>query len=554
VGPVALVAAASLATMAIPAALIADRYGRWLLRAAMLGVWLAVVSVVAALIRTDTSYELVVDHTRPGLGVFKRIMGLWGGSAGSLLLFVAIVGTVLAVAPTQRRTAVAGPLIVAPLAWASALISSPFERLDVPAIAGSGLSPILEHWAMLIHPPLLYLGLALALVPAIAFPTKTPGWTRAALIVLTTALVLGAGWAYVELGWGGWWAWDPVENAALIPWLLLVVQVHLRQDHVIARSTSLLIWPAVIGGAAMTRTSLRTSVHAFADATSLQWILWPLTVAVTIGAIVLYFTEEHVSIATTRARVLAATVLTFSALVVALGTFRPFIPGDATDGTFYARSLFPVAVLGPIALGVVPRWGRSTAERLAMETFAGALIGVGLALLAGWTEWFQVLLAAGVTTGLVTIVAAGIRPLPRVLAHVGMTLILAGALGGTASVTRSLNVARGDSFEIGGHTITNLGSELTDGAHNPVLLARVRVDDDTILTPLLTFYPERNLRLPEVATRSRPWEDIQVLIRSADDDGGAILTVNQQPLTQVVWYGAALIVVGAGLSWIRRPR
>lgn len=550
-GTVALLVGAVLSTAAIFVAVWSAAASRWLFRCGVAALWIAVVLAVVALVRVDTSLVLVVEHTRPGLDVFRRIMGLWGGSAGSLLLFVTVVGSVLAAAPTARKAVAAGPLVVAPLAWASAFISSPFERLESAAIAGSGLSPILEHWAMLIHPPLLYLGLALALVPAVAYPIRTPGWTRIAIIVLTTALALGGGWAYVELGWGGWWAWDPVENAALIPWLLLVVHLHVRSDHPVARGTALLVWPAIIGGTAMTRTSLRTSVHAFADAESLRWVLWPLTVAVAIGAVALYVTDERRIVRTTAPRALAATVLVFSAVVVALGTFRPFIPGDSTEGTYYARSLYPLAVLGPIALGIAPRWGRTANDRLMIEALAGGAIGLGLALLVGWTEWFQLLLGVGLAAGLVTIVGAGVQPLPKTLAHLGMVFVLVGALGGTASVTRTLKVAKDETFEVGGHSITNLGSSLQDGVR-PVLVADVRIDDGSVVTPALTFYPERNLRLPEVATRSRPWEDVQVLLRDADDAGSATLTVNEQPLTQMVWYGTVLLIAGVAASQARR--
>ena len=227
------------------------------------------------------------------------------------------------------------------------------------------------------------------------------------------------------------------------------------------------------------------------------------------------------------------------------------MPGDATDGSFYTRSLYSVAVLGPVAMGLAPRLRSADHRRLRRQVALGAAAGAALGVIAGWTAWYQLGLAAGLGAGVLTTLADERRQVARTSAHLGLMFVLVGALAGTASTTRTLGVERGGSFEVAGHTITNDGSGLRDGLPI-VLFAEVRVDD-TPLTPEVTVYPERGLRLPEVAMRSRPWEDVQVLLRSADDDGSALLTVNVQPFTQFVWYGAALIVLGAARHGVR-PR
>ncbi len=550
-GPIAILTAAILATAASLCAVRKPDLERRVTIAALAMLSLAALHLVILLATQDTSYVIVVDHTRPGLDVARRIMGLWGGSAGSLLLFSLIVGWTLVAAPLERPLAGVRPVIVAILAWSTTLAVEPFERLDNPAIAGSGLSPILEHWAMLIHPPLLYLGLALALVPGAVTPDRRARWSTASIAVLTTALALGGGWAYVELGWGGWWAWDPVENAALIPWLLLVAGLHVTPTHAIAGWSSLLVWPAVFGGTAMTRTSLQTSVHAFANSESLGWALWPLTLVVSLGAALHGIRGQRTSPTGPRLAaplLVPIIVLLSSAFVVALGTYRPFVPGDATDGSFYARFLFPVVVVGLIGLGVAPRIGRTSTTKLSSQAILGLLLGIESGALAGWSSWWQLVLAGALVAALVPTLANGIHPIGRTLAHVGMVLVQAGALGGTASTTQTFSLAIDAGELIDGHTIVNRGVELT-ADNPPVVTSTVEIDGNTV-TPSLAVYPERRLRLPEVATLRRLHEDVQIILRSADDDGTVTITVNVEPLTQLVWFGSTLIV----LSMIAQTR
>lgn len=542
-GTALLVLAATGASLATLLGAVDDRRAPHVLRASILAAWVAVALLVVALVRVDTSLELVVAHTRPGLNAARRVMGLWGGSEGSLLFFAAVIGTALAsVTPRTRVGRTAAPLAPAALLWASAVVASPFERLDVPAIAGSGLSPILEHWAMLIHPPLLYAGLALALVPALLDGDRpTDRVTRAAVAVLTAALALGGRWAYTELGWGGWWAWDPVENAALIPWFLLIAHLHLPSTHTLSRWAALLVWPAVFAGSAMTRTSLRTSVHAFANADDIGWFLWPLTAAVSIGA-VLAGTRLPRSHRPHDRRSIPIAIAFFCALVVALGTYRPFLPGEATDGTFFARYLWPVAIVASVGLGLAPATRSVRAKgwtRPVMLASVGALIGLTAAVGVGFTIWWQLVHATALGAGAAGLALA--RDRRQSLAHFGLWLVLAGALGGTASTQQTFELAPGARRVVDGHTIENTDLELR-GENPAVLTATVRVDGEP-LTPSLAIHPERALRLPEVDTTGDPFEDVQVILRSADDDGSMLLTVNVEPLANWVWIGAGLITL-----------
>ncbi|NNC81701.1 MAG: cytochrome c biogenesis protein CcsA [Acidimicrobiales bacterium] len=539
IGSASLIIAAVLSTVAFLLASKPARRG--LLVASVVALWIAMAVAVVALIREDTSLVLVVEHTRTDLSWPRRVMGLWGGSEGSLLLFTTIVATILAMAPTARRVAWVAPLITATLAWSLTTLAPPFETLAAPAIRGSGLSPILEHWAMLIHPPLLYAGLALALVPALApRDQSTARWTTAALVALTGALALGGRWAYVELGWGGWWAWDPVENVALIPWLLLLVHVHLPSQHWWTRCSAYVVWPAVFAGTAMTRTSLRTSVHSFANADGLGWTLWPLTAVLGAAAVVLAVRDRTY----TRARpavMLASIVVLFSAVVIALGTFRPFLPGEATAGWFYTRALFPVVIGALLALGVGPRWTSDSHPVLLAQAGAGFVLTAITSLIGGWTEWYQVILAGSLgATTLPTLAGWSRHGAARTIGHLGMVAVLAGALGGTASQSLTFDLGEGETRVVDGAEITNLGVDLADGAP-PVVTSTLDVDGST-QRPSIGIYAERGLRLPEIATKHGFFVDRQYILRSADDDGSITVTANTQPFTSFVWLGVVAII------------
>lgn len=545
---VLLFVAAFSASVGVPLALgSSERYERLARSFVFLSLgltWVVITRLTYAFVVQDTSLELVVDHSRPDLSVMRRIMGLWGGSSGSLLFFVAIVGTTLGFAMKERRTALVG-LLIAPLLWALATIESPLATLDVPAIRGNGLSPILEHWAMLAHPPLLYFGLALSMVPVVR--DRRDSTSRniefAALSILAIALALGGRWAYTELGWGGWWAWDPVENAALMPFLLLVLSIHAPASSKMRFWPLLLIWPINLASTAMTRTSLRTSVHAFADAEGLGWFLWPLTIVGTIAALGLTRFERS-QLDDRKASVwvdVPYALLSWTTLVVVLGTFRPFLPGEATAPDFYERFLLPTTLVGVVLMGVLPRLRKVAPRRAIFEAAIGAIAGCTLAFFLGPTPT-QVLLAAALGAAIGTLTPMAWTWKYHVVgAHLGLVLVLVGALGAASTTTTTIGLSPGQTTEIEGHRITNRSLDLAPG--DPAVLTATLLVDGSEIQPSLAIYPSRGLRLPELATHDSFVEETQVLLRSAEDDGSVLVTVNVIPLTHAVWFGAALIAI-----------
>ncbi|MEM7323846.1 MAG: cytochrome c biogenesis protein CcsA [Actinomycetota bacterium] len=546
--------------------------------------WAAVARLLVAIIDLDTGFAYVAAQTRPGASLPLRVSALWSGAEGSLLFFTAIAVSVLLVghraAPRWQRVGVG--LVACGLVLTSWRAADPFERLDLPPLSGAGMAPILEHYAMVIHPPALYLGMCGALTPALVRePRIAHRLGQAALTVLTVALALGSSWAYVELGWGGWWAWDPIENVALIVWLLLVAAMHWRRTdpstligHGPLSATVLwaLCWPAVLGGTALTRTSLRTSVHAFADAAGLADWLWPLVVLVSIGALwriresrqqvmaeraagtgdgLVALRAEPATAAGLIVARLPAAVLVVAGVIIAAGTYRPFVDGDGTAGFFYSRTLFPVAIGGALLLAAVPLW--RPAEPLGLLSARTAQWGLPTATLltaatslAGWRTWYQLMLAVAIGFALGPVVASGRRNTARLFGHLGMLLILFAALAGTASTESNIRVVPGEVGTIDGHRIELLSTDLV--SESPLqAAATVRIDDRYELTPSVTVYPERALRLPEVSTRTRPWLDTQVVLRDVHPTEGALFTVLFRPWNQLVWWGAGFLAAATGL-------
>ena len=465
-----------------------------------------------------------------------RIAGLWGGMAGSLLVWSAL----LAGWGVVRRRAVGLERAVLALAPAAFLVvvvlwASPWDRLAAPAIDGEGLTPILRHGAMLYHPPLLYLGATALLVPYAAVvageaPISVRRWLLGSWAVLTGAMAAGAHWAYVELGWGGYWAWDPVENTALLPWLAALAALHLlrRGDRAPRPATVLAAgggFVLAVVGTTLTRSGAAPSVHAFAEDAAVGRALVTLAV-VAVGALLWRVivgapTDDRPATAPRsgwRERALSVQpVLVAVALVVVLiGTVRPVVGSAAVavDGSFFAGIVGPVAVAAAV-----------------------------LAISAG-----------------VVFPRAVRRARPSHVAHIGFLVLLIGVLGSTTGGSTAATLAVGESITVDGWEVRNEGVSVTTIDDHDAVTADVTLlrggDVRARLTPALVAYPEHGRVLAETALRSTPLTDVQVALRDADDDGRALLEVHVNPLVWWVWWGALLLtaaglwaaVVGAGVA------
>jgi len=655
------------------------RVARLLLSAAAIALVGALGMLAAALVTGDFALVYVADHSRRGASPWYRLAGLWGGMEGSLLLWTALLAIAAAVASwsiSWRRSDPADPLVaagtrpgataadavgrlttavlgalVAGFALTTWITADPFRTLQIPATDGGGLVPILEHPAMLIHPPLLYLGLVSTALPFAltvaalvtgrldaSWCTRARRWLLVSWVLLVGGLATGSNWAYVELGWGGYWAWDPIENTALLPWLAVTAALHqllIRSEPLTQGSGSgseshgcdavgrpgrpsvadaalaLLAWVLAVLGTLLTRSGAAVSVHAFAESDAVVVALlavWLAVVVIAVGAVLVgrrstRRTAPGDAVASTpdagpmdtatapvaptrlidRAGPLdrtlllrAQTVLILAAVVlVAAGTVTPVVraqlggPASATTGDYFAAVTAPLVwvALALVTLAPALRPG----ERLrpaALEPLLRIPVLVGLAVAA--------LVAAQGWTGARTLVTAGLASMAGAsavlrltqqrrdgsgragshVAHLGFAVLLLGFAGATAGSDRTVMIPPGETASVGGITVRNDDVRTDPGDGNPRVIATLTVERGSrsrVLEPEIIGYPTVGIRLAETALWSDPTGDVQIALRTADDDGRALVDIHVRPLTPLVWWGAALLIAG-GLLALRRPR
>ena len=577
-----------------PSAVRAVRAGRALLMVAGASAALATALLGRALVQLDLSLVYVADaSTRSASGAY-RLAGLWGAMAGSLLLWTAMTAVVAAVTAmvAARRLPALAPttqvvlaLIVGGLAAVSRWGSDPFRRLAIPAIDGGGLVPILRHPAMLGHPPLVYFGLVLTVAPfaltfaALAHRQVDPGWAtevrRVSLLswmVLTVAMAIGAHWSYAELGWGGYWAWDPVENGVLLPWLALTATLHAMQlvarrgarvvDGVLPMSAFVL----ASLGAVLTRSGAVTSVHAFAEARRVGVALTAIGAVVLVASVVVVVVGRLRSTSSlpngaTRALRMNNALLAAMIVVVLVGTVAPVVAhwtggsARAISGHFFAALVLPLAVALLVTLGWHSGASRR-ARRWALLLGEGAALGV--VMMAGWRPWVVALAAAAAFAGAsATAVMIARRALiGGQVAHLGLAVLLVGVAGSSLGATRAFTGQAGSRVELRGYQLT-VGELVAEQAADH---QRVAIPIEVLrggsfvarLRPQWRVYGSSGIVLAVMDARSTVREDLQVVPTRVTAAGVVFFDVRVRPLAWCLWWGPALMAFGA--AWAARPR
>ena len=534
-----------------------------------------------ATLTNDGRYAEVADTASRATPTLYRIAGLWGGSRSSLLTFtwlLALVGALVLlrghrpVGAARRLLVVAGALSVLTVVFAD-----PFARLAIPAIDGGGLTPILSRPAMLIHPPLLYLGLVLAIIAAcevagdvVIKPTNAPGSpgpavpgsARCAWGVLVVALALGSWWAHAELGWGGVWGWDPVENAGLVPWLLLGAAVHAgRTRPTAARALVAAAGWTAIAGTTLTRAGAAQSVHAFASSVRLGRAL---AVLLAVGVVALWRDLRRRSAPsaprpTTPVAQLGAITLTVAAVIVAVGTAAPLVAVATGHAPFAVKPSFFVSLLGPLAALALA--GQLLVDGPVRRADAVALGAGGLAGLGWFALWRSVpaalvLVVMVVTLGRAVATQGHRSTWPRTLAHGGFALMIAGvAVNATgASATGGLSPG-GPALAVHGSVLRLEGVTATadsERTRTVAVIAMRRGGSSVTMRPSLDRWHDVAVPLAETATVSRWGVDTQIVLRRVvpgadglDRSVSVVVDVHVLPLVRFVWWGAAVMGIGA---------
>jgi len=576
-------------------------------------------ALMHAFIMSDFTLRLVVLNSHSLKPMLYKISGTWGNHEGSMLLWVlilslfgacaAIFGQNLTHSFRARALAVQGAIGLAFIAFIL-FTSNPFDRVVIPPFDGQDLNPLLQDPGLAFHPPFLYLGyVGLSMAFSFAVAALIEGrvdaawarwvrpWTLAAWIFLTIGIALGSWWAYYELGWGGFWFWDPVENASLMPWLLAIALLH--SAIVVEKRESLKSWTILLAilafgfsliGTFIVRSGVLTSVHAFANDPDRGIVILGILVLFVGGALTLFAARAPMmqsqgvfSIKSREASLILNNIfLAVSAFVVFVGTIWPLIAEITFDRKlsvgppFFNLAFTPLMIgLGIVLpIGAMLPWKRGKISiafrklRLAMVValaFAGLVWSVqsGESLQAPLGLFLGTWLLFGSATDLFNRIGKSrnfwrLLRLPRAdwgkfLAHSGLGVTMFAIAGMLAWSEEDIRVVRpGDDWSVGQFDLTlkNVRSERGPNFQSNIADIVLSQNDATIamLNPEKRFYPVAKMRTTEAAIDYRLLRDVYIVLGDQQDNGGWTVRTYIKPLANWIWAGAMIMALGGFLS------
>ncbi|MEY4269822.1 MAG: hypothetical protein RLZZ58_1038 [Pseudomonadota bacterium] len=577
--------------------------------------------LIALFVRSDMSVELVARNSHSAKPMLFKVAGAWGNHEGSMLLWLTILGlsgglVALFEKRLNLRTLVATLSAQAALSlgfFAFLLLSSnPFTRLNPAAPDGAGLNPLLQDAGLAFHPPTLYVGyvgLSVAFSFAVgalitrdvgpAFARAMRPWVRLSWIFLTLGITAGSYWAYYELGWGGWWFWDPVENVSLIPWLAGAALLH--SVSVTATRDALRAWTVMLAvvafsmsmvGTFIVRSGLLTSVHSFAVDPERGTFLLAL-MAIYIGGALLLFAlrintvsegKRFALLSREGALVINNLLLSVILVVVLLGTLYPIIAealGEKVSigAPYYNRYAGPLALalFVVMAAGPLLRWRRDDGalvkRRLPLALLVAAAVLLALVLWGGKVGVLPLLgmaFAGGIViASLAPLVGRNLlrTPLPvwgMVIAHLGVGVALAGMAAESAFIKERLVAARpGETVMVGDFAARFVGVRPVAGPNWTAIEAEMLVQRGNgaahVMRPQSRSFPGLMGGAPtetnEAALLTRWDGQLYVVVGHsvADAQGTRYqLRLWWKPLVWLIWLGGAMIAIGAALALVGR--
>jgi cytochrome c-type biogenesis protein CcmF len=587
-------------------------------RPAVAGQWVFVVlafgCLTACFVNNDFSVNYVALNSNSALPTFYRVTAVWGAHEGSLLLWILVLATwSLAVAAFSRSlpdtfsARVLGVLGVISTGFMTFTLatSNPFLRLLPPAIDGNDLNPLLQDFALSVHPPILYtgyVGFAVAFSFACAAMLEgrldqtwarwTRPWTLGAWIFLTIGISLGSWWAYYELGWGGWWFWDPVENASFMPWLAGTALIHslaVTEKRGLFRGWTLLLaifaFSLSLLGTFLVRSGVLISVHAFAtDPARGIFVLTFLTLCIG-GALSLY---------AWRAPKLGSSVgfelwsresflmfnnvlLVIAAALILLGTLYPLFMdglnlGKISVGPPYFRAVFLVPMLPLLALlgvGMHAAWKRARLADLKRPLLIALAVAFVVAVVA--TFWFfgrvTVLATVGITAGLWLIYSSLSEPVSRLrrhqslsaavlgmsIAHFGVGVFTIGVSGVEAfKIEKDVALKPGQSVNIAGYDFAFRSLRNVEGPNYSAIEGEFDVTRNgslvRVLHPQKRVYRVQTMPMTEAAITVGWTRDLFVALGDQLGNDAWSVRIQYKPLIRYVWLGALFMAFGGLLA------
>ena len=564
----------------------------------------------------DFSVLYVANNSNPNLPAYYKFSALWGGHEGSLLLFVLIISIWMMVfslmssySKIEDKNLVLSfcHLVLFSLLGFIIFSSNPFERLiPIPSMSGTDLNPLLQDFAFTIHPPILYFGYAGLIIPfslalARCFNVKEGwtmhirNWTVLSWSFLTLGIALGSWWAYYELGWGGWWFWDPVENSSLVPWLLATALFHSAivssSRKIFNNWTILLSILSVIGcfiGMFLVRSGILTSVHSFALDPERGLILLLITLAITLYSFFVFFKSDvsdnssiSYSIVSKEYFLLINNLfLVILAVIILFGTIYPIFYEIFSGGrTISVGAPYFNLVTVPIAFflaffqgyGVLTKWSSSPNS---IKTFSMTLIFIIFVSLAfsylvfNYLSLFNVIGIVMVSSIVGGVLISALRMfankgilfnnLGMNLAHLGIAVTIFG-IGVVSSHSSSKEVILeiGESTTLSNYEFTLTAEDFKEESNFYSQIAIFQVEnlsngDSFDLKPEKAFYPASRSIMTESAIAITPKEDVYISLSERLDSGEWIAKIQTKPFVRFIWLGSILMCLGGIFSFSRR--
>ena len=597
-------------------------YGRPMAVGQFVFIGIAYACLTASYMLDDFSVANVANNSNSMLPWYYKFSAVWGNHEGSVLLWsLMLAGWGLMASLCSRnlpRDMVARVIGVLGVIGSGFLLfvlitSNPFSRLlpNVPQ-DGADLNPLLQDFGLVVHPPMLYMGyVGFSVVFAFAIAALLGGrldaawtrwarpWTNIAWAFLTVGIALGSWWAYYELGWGGWWFWDPVENASLLPWLAGTALIHslaVTEKRGSFKSWTVLLAIATFSlslmGTFLVRSGVLTSVHAFAnDPARGFFILMLLAITVTLSLLLFALRAPKVShkvgfnwLSRDSLLLINNIVLVIMTVTILLGTLYPLILdalglGKISVGPPYFNTLFvPLAIVMSLFMGLGPiaRWkqmpGRELYSRVWLSGVAALVLGALIPVFYG-PEWnAQVMLGMMLALWIVlpllrdiVVKARSAKTFGRglkkfslahwgmVLGHLGIAVTMVGvAVVSNGNIERSVRMAPGDSAEMAGYTFTM--QELTErrGPNYLADTAVIRVERENgssfMMRPEKRLYLATGTPLTQVALRAGFTRDLYVAMGEDLGDGSWAIRLQYKPLVRWLWLGGLLMAAGGLLA------
>ena len=564
----------------------------------------------------DFSVRYVASNSNSALPMMFKISAVWGAHEGSFLLWllvlsgwtmaVAFFSKSLPIAMTSRVLSVMGMLSIGFLLFVL-FTSNPFERLFPAPLDGRDLNPLLQDFGLIIHPPMLYMGyVGFSVVFSITIAGLISGqldsawarwsrpWTVIAWVFLTLGIALGSWWAYYELGWGGWWFWDPVENASFMPWLVGTALVHslmVTEKRGAFKSwtvlLSLMAFSLSLLGTFLVRSGVLVSVHAFASDPTRGSFILAFLVLVIGGSLMLYairgtamggggnfnlFSKETFML-------LGNILLTVACAMVLLGTLYPLLDqmidlGKLSVGEPYFNTVFvPIMLPALVFMSMAPlmRWKNDSFSRVAklmiLPVSVALLVGIALIFLEKGSVMVSISvgLASLITMSVAVAfvkrintkegIVAGLKKIPLSfygmnIAHFGIAVFIVGVtFTESMSLQKDLRMEKGDTISLGGYSFTFEGAASRQGPNYVAYEGAVSVinpkgESVGILTPQKRTYQVSGMPMTEAGIDAGLFRDLFVALAEKLDNGAWSLRIYYKPFIRWIWLGCIFMALG----------